>query len=722
MNSIAKGEFLKKAGAASVLKAALIAILLVIALPANAGEFLRLKAGDVNTREEALRSAPDTALKKGERGYFVVQFNHPIHRKDRQAVKDLKARIVRYLPDDALIVKASLKTIEDIRTTLKDGINAIVHYSPLWKQSPDFVPASVFSAQQIEDVLVLLFPGERVESAVRAIRRIPSAEIVTSGGRSIRVRLERRLVDELAKIEAVEWVQPSPRIEPFFVKGIVDPETLEIHARQNYDHITGYETGTKLMNFEAAWARGLSGRGQIVAMADTGLDVGDPARLHQDFFGRVPSGYAFGLFSRSWEDPMGHGTHVAGSVMGAGLAARGGLLRGGAYQASLVAESLWSPMLDNLTLPSRLGDLFGKAYGDGARIHTNSWGSAASTDYDGLSQQVDEFAAANSDMLILFAAGNSGIDRDRDGRVDPGSVSSPGTAKNVLTVGASKNYVLHGGLQRKIKETNLKDSFPMEPLASSMFSENPQGLAAFSSRGPTKDGRLKPDVVAPGTNILSVRSQHPTAQVLWGAYNQDYVWSGGTSMSTPLVAGAATIVRQYLIEQRGIAQPSAALVKAVLMHTAVDLYPGGFGAIGAENGQEILKPRPDSNQGYGRVDVSRATDLARAFIVDEKVGVGTGQSHTYPVRVSGRGKLTATLVYTDAAAAAGAAKALVNDLDLILIDSNGHEISLNDRTNNAEMIELDVSPGDYQIRVRGHHVPQGLVADSQPYALIVSVN
>lgn len=703
------------------LNAAFFAIFLIFVSYANAGEVLRLKSGEVNTREEARRSSPETTL-KGNKGYFVVQFKQPIQRKDHQALKDLGAKVVRYLPDDALIVKADLKTLEGIRSSLKEGVHAIVHYSPIWKQSQDFVPASVFSAQQIEDVLVLLFPGEKSVPVVRAIRAIPGTEVVTSGGRSIRVRLERQLIDELAKIEGVEWVQPNPIVEPLYMKGLVEPGSLEIHERQNYDDLTGYETGTKLMNFETAWMRGLTGRGQIAAMADTGLDVGDQTLLHQDFRGRVPAGYAFGLFSRTWEDPMGHGTHVAGSVMGAGLAARGGLLRGGAYQASLIAESLWSPMLDNLTLPSRLGDLFGKAYNDGARVHTNSWGSAASTDYDGLSQQVDEFAANNRDMLILFAAGNSGIDRDRDGRVDPGSVGSPGTAKNVLTVGASKNYVLHGGLQRKLKETNLKDNWPVEPLASSSFSENPQGLAAFSSRGPTKDGRLKPEVVAPGTNVLSVRSQHAKAQVLWGAYNQDYVWSGGTSMSTPLVAGAATVVRQYLIEQRGIAQPSAALIKAILMHTAVDLYPGGFGAIGAANGQEILTTRPDSNQGYGRVDVARATDLGRAFIVDEVVGIGTGQSQTYPIRVNGRGRLTATLVYTDAPAAAGAARALVNDLDLVLIDPSGRQVTLNDRINNSEMIEIDVEPGDYQVRVQGHNVPQGLVAGSQPYALILSVN
>lgn len=703
-------------------QAAIFAFSFVFMVTAEAGEVLRLKAGDVSTAGTQSRLLPEV-LRSESTSYYVIQFKNAITPQDREALVQAGMVIVRYLPEDAFIVKAKGSTLSDVRSSL-ESIHTIVAYSPEWKQSPEFVPASVFSAQLRQDVLVLLFPGESLKNALMAINSISSAEVLHSAGRSLTVRVDRQEVGKVAAVVGVEWIQPSPRIETLYMKGVTDQGAVasSFDTRNNYENLTGYESGTKLMGFDTAWARGYTGRGQIASMADTGLDVGDIANLHQDFKGRVPTGYAFGLFSKSWEDPMGHGTHVAGSVMGGGIASRNGLLRGGAYHASLIAESMWSPMLDNLSVPSRLSDLFSKAYADGARIHTNSWGAAASTDYDALSQQVDEYAAANRDMLILFAAGNSGVDRDRDGRVDPGSVSSPGVAKNVLTVGASKNYVLIGGLQAKLKDTRLKDQWPMEPLASSSFSENPQGLAAFSSRGPTKDGRLKPEVVAPGTNILSVRSQHPKAEPLWGNYNQDYVWSGGTSMSTPLTAGAATIVRQYLIEGRGAKTPSASLVKAVLMHTAFDLYPGGFGAVGASRGQELLRVRPDSDQGYGRVDVARATDLSAALLVDEKAGLGTGEKHTFPVRIVNTGRLTITLVYTDAAAATSASKALVNDLDLVLIDSTGREVGLNDRTNNSEMIEVQVTAGEYQVQVRGHNVPQGLVGYRQPYALVVSAN
>lgn len=687
-----------------------------IAVSAQAGEVLRLKSGTVRTDEHSSKLNLDGS--RGRSMIAVIQFQAVIGNEDRQGIETLGARVLRYLPDDALVVRA---TNDVFKTILKSStaIRTIVPMEADWKISGEFGPESVFNARVKVDTLVRLFPGEDQRRAIGEIRAVASSELLSESGRSLVVRLERQSVMDLAALDSVEWVQPNPRIDVLDMRGLGEATPS---ALRQFEDITGFETGTKLMNFESAWARGFDGRGQVASMADTGLDMGDIATIHQDFRSRIVAGYPFGLFSKTWEDPMGHGTHVAGSVMGNGQAS-GGIIRGGAYGATFVAESLWSPMLNNLSVPSRLADLFAKAYAQGARIHTNSWGSAASFgEYDSMAQQADEYTAANPEMLVLFAAGNSGIDGNKDGRVDPNSIGSPATAKNVLTVGASKNYVLKGGLQVKLGETKLKDSWPVEPLVSSRLSENPQGLAPFSSRGPTKDGRLKPEVVAPGTNILSVRSQHKKAEPLWGVYNQDYVWSGGTSMSTPLVAGAATVIRQYLVDDRKIAQPSAALVKAVLMHTAVDLYPGGFGEIGQASGQEIITHRPNIDEGFGRVDVSRATNLASAVLIDEKSGVGKGDAQTYPIHVSGAGKLTATLVYTDAAGSSSAAQALVNDLDLVLVDPSGRETTVADRINNHEIIETAVQSGDYRVKVLGVNVPQGPASGRQPYALIISVN
>lgn len=700
-------------------------VVTALASTAQAGDVLRMKVGTIDLREQAAQMEKVTG--NVERTY-VVQFQNHIARADRQNLTTLGAQILRYLPDDALVVRAMPNVARTIEGSSM-AIRAMALYDDAWKLSPTLPAVSVFSANDQDLVHVRLFPlksAQDEKAAVERIRAISGLEVKEASGRSLVIEVKRSQLMTLAHQDAVEWIQPNPKFEPLNfladdpqVGAMADPQT----GPGDYTDLTGYESGTKVMGFDAAWARGLTGKGQIAAMADTGLDSGDPASIHTDFTGRVNQGFIFGFFSKTWGDPMGHGTHVAGSVLGSGAQSKGAL-KGGAYDATLVAESMWSPMLGGLAIPSKLSDLYVKAYDAGARIHTNSWGKAADFGgYDSFAQQTDEFMASHPDMLVIFAAGNSGVDDNKDGRIDENSIGSPGTAKNVLTVGASKNYVLKGGIQRPMKD--LRDGtlhWGAEPIASSFLSENQNGMAAFSSRGPTADGRLKPEIVAPGTNILSTRSHNPTADPLWGAYNAEYVWSGGTSMATPLTAGAATVVRQYLIEKRGFAQPSAALMKATLMHSAYDMYPGEFGAVGKANGQELLTPRPNIDEGYGRVDVARATDLGNAVMVDERSGVATGETLAYPVTVTANSKLTATLVYTDAAGAAGAAKALVNDLDLSLVNlTSGKEISLNDHTNNSEMIEQTVDAGKYEVRVKGSNVPQGPAAGKQPFAIIVSV-
>jgi subtilisin family serine protease len=328
------------------------------------------------------------------------------------------------------------------------------------------------------------------------------------------------------------------------------------------------------------------------------------------------------------------------------------------------------------------------------------------------------------DLLILFAAGNSGQDANKDGVIDLGSVTSPGTAKNALTVGASENYMLEGGRQSACGEMKGGDSkWGVEPLKSDKLSNDPNGIACFSSRGPTDDQRIKPDIVAPGTNIVSLQSRYPDASKLWGIYNDNYSWAGGTSMATPLTAGAAAVTREYLVK-RGIKNPSAAVVKATLMHSAFDLFPGQFGK--DTTGQEILKRGPNNQQGYGRVDMDAATKLGRAKIVDNPVGVGAGETETVGFnmtknRVRSGGILKATLVYTDAPAAASASQTLVNDLDLQVIAPDGKTYSLGDHTNNAESIEItDLNEGSYKISVVGTNIPQGKNG-KQPYALLVSI-
>ncbi|HEY8269595.1 MAG TPA: S8 family serine peptidase [Pseudobdellovibrionaceae bacterium] len=682
---------------------------------AHAGTVLRLNVGRVESKQvESLMSAQAGNLSGPQD--LIIQFKNLITEKDKAELKAMGAEIFGYLPDDALMVRAPIAKIQQWRT--HKAIEAVLPFKADYKVSTSFGAASIFNKEEQTSILVKTFKANETRDIAVKIKSLAQSTVHYADGKSIVAVVPRGMVRAVAAFQGVEHIQPYVEMKSMHMVFDEGTPTPIVQGTGDYTDLNDYETGTKVANFDPAWAMGYKGRNQVVAMADTGLDMGEN-QLTGDFKDAVLKGYIFGLFSKAWDDPMGHGTHVAGSILGRGTAS-GGKIRGGAYEASLIPEAMWSPMMKNLTVPSKIQDLFSKAYADGARVHSNSWGSARNFGaYDNYASSLDEFTFNNPDMLIIFAAGNSGIDANKDGRIDPNSVSSPGTSKNALTVGASENLISTGGIQSPInKLRSAADHWSAEPIASSYISDNINGLAMFSSRGPTVDGRTKPEIVAPGTNILSNRSHVVGASPLWGAYNVDYAYSGGTSMATPLVAGGAAVVRQVLQEKFQLASPSAALLKATLLHTAIDMFPGQYGEVGVARGQELATRRPNSDEGYGRMDVGSAANLSsNTHFVDDKSGLAQGEEHSFTVILNGSGSLLVNMVYTDAPASPDAAVALVNDLDLTLT-GNGQNVAPSDHVNNNEVIELSNLPaGSYTLTVKAPKVPQGQNG-RQPYALV----
>ncbi|MCT4352253.1 S8 family serine peptidase [Streptomyces sp. Je 1-79] len=288
------------------------------------------------------------------------------------------------------------------------------------------------------------------------------------------------------------------------------------------------ERSTQQVHAPEAWAAGYDGKGTKVAVLDTGADV-----EHPDLKGRVVASENF-TDSDSADDRQGHGTHTISTVGGSG-AASDGRKKGVAPGADLLNGKVLNDSGSGATSWIIAGMEW--AVAQGADVVSMSLGNPSETDCTDPMSIAAEELAQNEGTLFVVAAGNTGPSLN--------TVSSPGCAPSVLTVGA----------------TDRDDS-----------------TASFSSRGPTTLGHtLKPEIAAPGVGI--------SAAAAGGRGVYAYQAMSGTSMATPHVAGAAAIVKQRHPDW------TAQQIKAALVSSAESSVPGDVREVGG-----------------GRLDVKAAID------------------------------------------------------------------------------------------------------------------
>ncbi len=742
-----------------------LAVLLVLGISAsdvsaqkNAAP-IYLKAGTFSPANgEQLALAPELSLSNEEAagaGYYLVQFRGPVRDNWKDALTKTGATLHGYIPDFAYKVKATPAQLGQIA-----GLRFVV-YTGAWQ------PGYKLSASLERGAEARLYRVQferRVDFAANAeAMKNTGAQVLSVADRLMYVAANAAQVHAIARIPDVAFI-----------------EAYALKVKHN-DSGAGVILGANVVN-----ANGYDGSTQTVAVADTGIGGGTAATAHNDIpASRVTAIYNWpgttdSCFQTITNDgavdvDSAHGTHTSGSVLSDGGA--GGVGKGTAPAAHLVFQATENWVITSslckalygyqngyyLTgIPSDLHTLFQQAYDAGARIHSNSWGSAAAGDYTTDSVNADDFIWDNKDFVITFSAGNEGIDANADGIIDNDSIGSPATAKNVITVGASENqrtdnypcdtsltYQSHDAYQPSTTCSGMSGAnllgtygqrwgadYPANPIASDLTAGNQEQMAAFSSRGPTDDTRIKPDVVAPGTWILSTSGSlyqegygdplNPQNSAYaydgWGMpYNVDYKWMGGTSMSNPLVAGAAAVVKDYYSKAHSI-NASSALVKATLINSAVDLLDENN-----DGANDNDYPIPNVHEGWGRVNLINATD-GSAIFVDNSTGLATGGSNVTNYTVPGGQPFKVTLVWTDFASTAAASVNLVNNLNLTVTGPggtyNGNVFSGGwsttggsaDARNNVENVYIqNATAGTWTVTVSGFNVPSG----PQPFALIV---
>ncbi len=643
-------------------------------------------------------------------GLFLVQFESPLAPAQRTALRGMGVELLKYVPDDAFI--ARFDQVAPNQVAALSYVRWVGPFSSDYKIHPTLASAArsaLLSNQMIAVNILLASDAKPAQVAgVRSLLLAVHQESHLRQGTILRGTLAPARLAVLAQSDSVLWIERAPK------RKLLDEEASKLVGGD--DGNVGTPTVTQQMGFD--------GRGVTVCVADTGLDTGNTNTMHPDMRGRV-TGFKYYPPLTDGSDGYGHGTHCAGIV--AGNAATGetdpdsGALYGlgVASGVSLFIERIFDADANEVSPAPADSDLTRDAVQAGAQIGANSWGNDVQGEYDIDAAQFDELVRnadnstnGNQPYILEFSAGNAGPDSQ--------TLDSPASAKNVIATGASENV-----------PNTLAETY-------GLYDDGADTMADFSSRGPCEDGRIKPDLVAPGTWIASAASSVASneAAIAWSTIDNYYVYMGGTSMSGPHAAGAAAVFVQYYQSLYSNTVPSPALVKAALINSAneLDEANGGPG------------PIPNNDEGWGRIALTNiiVTNLSSApryyQYLDQSAWLTNGQVYSQHVLVrSSNQPLKVTLAYTDVPGFPGAIPALVNNLDLEVIAPDGTFYRGNqfgagesvpnppasDNLNNVEGIYLSTpAPGDYLVQVRGAKIVQDAVANTniiaQDFALVSS--
>ncbi|HWD91106.1 MAG TPA: S8 family serine peptidase [Verrucomicrobiae bacterium] len=742
---------------------------------------IRLNSRLLDTR------APETKALRKSRGAFagrrlhLVQFAGPVKPEWLAALQRTGVKIVSYIPENAYLIYGDSAALARMQTwaaasqfTQWEG----EYTGDLKIHSQARTPALTGTGSPAEvrlfaiQLLVDTNSNPATLALIDGLKNAPARMDFTRG-------LYRNLVVALPanQLDAIAAQPDVVSIQPYVAPKKRDERQDQIIAGNIANHVPtgpGYLAWLASKGFTQAQ---FDASGFVVDVADSGVDNGTATPGHFGLYSLGNPALASRLAYEGIEgtaNPGGTATGCDGhGALNSHIIADYDVFTGFQHQdsagfsygvgvcpfvkigSSVIFDN--SVPNDDFTNPD-YNALASHAYARGARISNNSWGSDVAGEYtfeaqtyDALVRDAQADVPGNQEMTFAFAAGNVGPCMQGPG-VTLG-IDSPGSAKNVIAVGASENVrslsIANGGNDRAGNDACSE---------SDANANSADDVDCGSSRGPCADGRMKPDLVAPGIHITGGVPQVtpppspaglgeaiscfdaegvcalPQSGTLGNTNNffplgqQFYTESSGTSHSTPVVAGACALIRQFFINGN-LNAPSPAMTKAFLINSA--RYMTGLGAR-----DSLWSP----SQGMGEVNLGTAFDGAARFLRDQVADdkfTGTGQRRVFAGQVVDSSKpFRVTVAWTDAPGSTSGA-AYNNDLDLTVViggktylgnvfkgqySATGGNA---DRRNNVENVFLPAGvSGNFSVTITAANINSDGVPNEEPaldqdFALVI---
>ena len=471
---------------------------------------LILRNALIDTEVPVALNIPAHLRAKGAPGSYLVQADRPLDKSFYAELSRAGATYVSYVPNNAALVAASPEVATNLAANA--DVVAVLPYEPYYKLDSTLLPSAVEQQPQTNALSVTTFPGQR-DAALAALTQLGATligEDRSPFGPTLIVNVPSGSLTAIAQLPLAQ------EIETYTPRRLMNDLTRVI---------MGVATNTLIGTTNYL---GLTGQNVTVNLNDTGVDA-----THPDLAGRLLADYPSSL-----TDADGHGTHVAGIIAGNGSKSTtvtsyvpGSIttngpsnhadFRGKATNATLFVQAL------DLTFGPYVSDSFlqqnaATNLGPTNLISNNSW-DYSSTVYDTHAASYDaatraalpNAAPGGQPLLFVFAAGNGGGGQDNGISGYAGTINSPATAKNVITVGAIDS-------PRFITNMVTEDDITTNEVWYGE-TDNTNLVAYFSGCGNVDlgleglYGRFKPDVVAPGVFTISCRAADyiaPTNQTI----------------------------------------------------------------------------------------------------------------------------------------------------------------------------------------------------------------